>query len=58
MTNRLQERSGGTMEPIVNKMETKMTPPTFHRVNKFTRGFQNLIDAYGVASYREVNPGK
>jgi V-type H+-transporting ATPase subunit a len=38
-------------------METKETPPTYFRLNKFTKGFQALIDAYGVATYREANPG-
>lgn len=37
-------------------METKEIPPTYFRLNKFTKGFQNLIDAYGVAAYREANP--
>lgn len=37
-------------------METKKSPPTYYRTNKFTRGFQTLINSYGMASYREVNP--
>ncbi|KAF4527178.1 hypothetical protein B566_EDAN006104 [Ephemera danica] len=50
------ERSGSSVPPILNRMETYENPPTYNRTNKFTNGFQNLINAYGVASYREVNP--
>ena len=48
--------SNSMIPSITNVIDTKETPPTFHRTNKFTKGFQNLIDSYGVASYREVNP--
>jgi len=51
-----QEHSGSSVPPILNRMQNKEKPPTFNRLNKFTRGFQNLVDAYGIATYREVNP--
>ncbi|KAK9298335.1 hypothetical protein QLX08_008333 [Tetragonisca angustula] len=47
---------GSTIPSFLNVIHTNENPPTFNRTNKFTRGFQNLIDAYGVASYREANP--
>ncbi|XP_052755506.1 V-type proton ATPase 116 kDa subunit a 1 isoform X3 [Galleria mellonella] len=50
------ERSGSSVPPILNRMETLEDPPTYNRTNKFTFAFQNLIYAYGVATYREVNP--
>uniref|UniRef100_A0A915MT79 V-type proton ATPase subunit a n=1 Tax=Meloidogyne javanica TaxID=6303 RepID=A0A915MT79_MELJA len=50
------DESGSSVPSILNKMETLEQPPTFHRTNKFTRGFQNIVDSYGIASYREINP--
>ncbi|XP_077483871.1 V-type proton ATPase 116 kDa subunit a 1-like isoform X2 [Amblyomma americanum] len=50
------DRSGSTVPSILNRMETKETPPTYNRTNRFTVGFQSIVDAYAVPSYREVNP--
>nr|CAH8828103.1 unnamed protein product [Trichobilharzia regenti] len=50
------ERSNSTLQPILNGIVTSENPPTYHRTNKFTFAFQSIIDAYGVARYREVNP--
>ncbi|CCC68128.1 hypothetical protein NCAS_0B00440 [Naumovozyma castellii] len=48
---------GVDVPSIIQVLETNKTPPTFHKVNKFTEGFQNIVDCYGIAQYREVNPG-
>ncbi|KAK3106642.1 hypothetical protein FSP39_024341 [Pinctada imbricata] len=50
------ERSGSSVPSILNRMVTRQEPPTYNRQNKFTNGFQNIIDAYGISTYREVNP--
>ncbi|XP_054462810.1 V-type proton ATPase 116 kDa subunit a isoform X3 [Anoplopoma fimbria] len=50
------EKSGSTVPSILNRMQSKQTPPTYNKTNKFTSGFQNIVDAYGIGNYREINP--
>ncbi|NXU54194.1 VPP3 ATPase, partial [Turnix velox] len=49
-------KSGSSVECFVQRVPTSESPPTLIRTNKFTAGFQSIVDAYGVASYQEVNP--
>lgn len=50
------ELSGSTVPSILHRMQTKEVPPTYFKTNKFTTVFQEIIDAYGIATYQEVNP--
>lgn len=53
----VNDRAGLTIPTIVNQIKTNKTPPTYNKTNKFTLGYQTIIDAYGTAKYQEVNPG-
>ncbi|CAB3403405.1 unnamed protein product [Caenorhabditis bovis] len=50
------DESGSQVPSILNRMDTHEAPPTYNKTNKFTKGFQNIVDAYGIATYREINP--
>ncbi|XP_015058844.1 V-type proton ATPase subunit a1 [Solanum pennellii] len=41
---------------IFHVMDTVDSPPTYFRTNCFTNAYQEIVDAYGVAKYQEVNP--
>ncbi|VIO94128.1 Uncharacterized protein BM_BM10100 [Brugia malayi] len=38
------------------QIETNKVPPTYFRVNKFTKIFQSIVNSYSIATYREINP--
>uniref|UniRef100_A0A3Q3JN78 V-type proton ATPase subunit a n=1 Tax=Monopterus albus TaxID=43700 RepID=A0A3Q3JN78_MONAL len=57
LQNALREGgSGSSVDSFYNRLPSSTSPPTLFPLNTFTTGFQNIVDAYGVASYREVNP--
>jgi len=53
---KLQELAGSQVSSLLHPVLADQLP-TYHRLNKFTRAFQMINDAYGVACYKEVNPG-
>jgi V-type H+-transporting ATPase subunit a len=53
----VNNRAGLTVPSIINEIRTNKTPPTYQKTNRFTEGFQTIINAYGTAKYQEVNPG-
>ena len=44
------------MGTVFQPLPTREQPPTYYATNKVTEVFQGIVEAYGVARYREVNP--
>lgn len=53
---RANERSGAMVPSILTVIHTHEQPPTYFKTDKFTQGFQGIVDSYGIARYHEVNP--
>mmetsp|Transcript_8545 Transcript_8545/g.21583 ORF Transcript_8545/g.21583 Transcript_8545/m.21583 type:complete len:819 (-) Transcript_8545:19-2475(-) len=51
------DRAMSNVPAVLNIIASKDTPPTHFTTNRFTRGYQAIVDAYGIGRYREVNPG-
>ena len=58
LTVPVQEYSGSAVPSFLNRIKSTEQPPTYNKVNKFTRAFQAIVDAYGIATYQEVNPSE
>eukprot|EP01123_Difflugia_compressa_P003558 TRINITY_DN1468_c0_g1_i3.p1 TRINITY_DN1468_c0_g1~~TRINITY_DN1468_c0_g1_i3.p1 ORF type:complete len:560 (+),score=76.67 TRINITY_DN1468_c0_g1_i3:40-1680(+) len=50
------ERSNAAVPSILSMIKAKDEPPTYFKTNKFTYAFQAMVDSYGIARYREINP--
>lgn len=51
------ERSGALTHTILSVVKQPADePPTYFKTNKVQYAFQVIVEAYGVARYREVNP--
>ena len=44
---------------IVNETDNKYNnkPPTYFKLNDFSKPFQSIVNEYGIPRYREINPG-
>eukprot|EP00760_Papus_ankaliazontas_P036530 PhM_4_TR8339/c3_g1_i1/m.73329/K02154/ATPeV0A, ATP6N; V-type H+-transporting ATPase subunit a len=52
-----EQSSGAQVSTLVNIIQTKEKHPTYFKTNKLTECFQGIVDSYGIARYKEVNPG-
>lgn len=48
--------SNAQVGTVFQTLHTKAMPPTYFSTNKVTEAFVDIIEAYGVATYREANP--
>ncbi|XVF63769.1 hypothetical protein PTKIN_Ptkin09bG0113600 [Pterospermum kingtungense] len=55
-TNKAATDSNSQLGTIFHVLR-KESPPTYFHTNKFTASYKEIVDAYGIAKYREANPG-
>lgn len=48
--------SGAQVQSFMEEISTPDQPPTFFKTNRFTSIHQSIVNAYGIARYKEVNP--
>lgn len=48
--------SNAPVNTVFHQVYTSESPPTFFESSKVIKAFQGVVDAYGVARYREMNP--
>lgn len=41
---------------LMEELQTEETPPTYFETNDLTRCYQDIVNAYGIPRYKEVNP--
>ena len=49
-------KANTSVSTVFQPLATHDMPPTHYETSKFFTGFQGIIDAYGIAKYREANP--
>mmetsp|Transcript_23793 Transcript_23793/g.59537 ORF Transcript_23793/g.59537 Transcript_23793/m.59537 type:complete len:845 (-) Transcript_23793:30-2564(-) len=54
--SRVARHTGAGVPVMCNPVAHTETPPTHFLTNKFTFAFHHIVEAYGVARYKEVNP--
>jgi len=50
------DQASAQVGTIFQPLPTHEQPPTFYITNKVQEAFQTIVEAYGVARYREANP--
>jgi len=48
--------SGAQVQSFMEQIETHDQPPTYFKTNGFTKIHQSIVDSYGIARYKEINP--